>query len=282
MSAEAVEPLYAIPNHIGHIPPQKQWGMKEHVHPDFHELILVLHGELETRIRGEVLHGQRGDLLLYPAREAHAEQAVGDEPLETLFAGWQGPLPEPSRGPLPEQGRGALPEQGRGALPDSPGLPLLVHDRHGRARMLLEWLRQLSPLGAAVESRPAEFFRPAAVLMEALLYEYRQLAQPPEQHLVALVKAHIQHHLAEPLTLDDLAAAAGFSRYHFSREFKRLAGVSPMAYLQQERVAAARSLLLSTPWTLPKIAEQVGFADETQLSRVFRRLMGVPPGQLRK
>ncbi|NSW54301.1 MAG: AraC family transcriptional regulator [Anaerolineae bacterium] len=258
MSAEAVEPLYAIPNHIGHIPPQKQWGMKEHVHPDFHELILVLHGELETRIRGEVLHGQRGDLLLYPAREAHAEQAVGDEPLETLFVGWQGPLPEP------------------------PGLPLLVHDRHGRARMLLEWLRQLSPLGAAVESRPVEFFRPAAVLMEALLYEYQQLAQPPEQHLVALVKAHIQHHLAEPLTLDDLAAAAGFSRYHFSREFKRLAGVSPMAYLRQERVAAARSLLLSTPWTLPKIAEQVGFADETQLSRVFRRLMGVPPGKLRK
>jgi transcriptional regulator GlxA family with amidase domain len=47
-------------------------------------------------------------------------------------------------------------------------------------------------------------------------------------------------------------------------------------------VEAARSLILSTPWTLQRIAEQVGFADETQLSRVFRRLIGVPPGQLRK
>jgi AraC-like DNA-binding protein len=99
--------------------------------------------------------------------------------------------------------------------------------------------------------------------------------------MVAQVKSFVQHHMCDPLQLDDLAEVVGLSKYHFSREFKRASGMTPMAFLRQVRVEAARSLLLSTSWTLRAIADQVGFRDEFHLSRVFRRVTGMPPSRLR-
>ena len=91
----------------------------------------------------------------------------------------------------------------------------------------------------------------------------------------------MRRHLSEPIDLDQLAGEVGLSKFHFSREFKRLTGQSPMTALRAERVAAARSLLLSTPWKLQLIANQAGFADEYQLSRVFKRVTGISPGKVR-
>ena len=64
---EYINPRVTL-NHIGRVTSQKNWGMREHVHTDFHEFILVLRGSLKVRIRGMTLVGQRGDVLYYPAR----------------------------------------------------------------------------------------------------------------------------------------------------------------------------------------------------------------------
>lgn len=248
--------LQASLDHVGRVAPQVGWGMAAHTHSDFHELILVLHGTLETRIRRQTLTAQRGDVLFYPLGEPHTEQAIGSEPLETFFLAWRWNQPDPGN---------------RFA-----GWPLLVNDRNGRIAMLLHWLREQYPTKYPVED-PLQ-----NVLLAALLFEFAHLDQPLEQSLVAKVKAYTQHHLAEPVTLDQLAAEAGLSKYHFCREFKRLSGQSPMEFLRQARVEAARSLLLSTPWTIHAIAAQVGFSDEFQLSRIFRRMTGKAPSQLRR
>jgi len=229
--------------------------MDEHVHKDNHELILVLHGSILTQIRGQTLHGQRNDVLFYPRGEPHTEQAVGDEPLETLFMGWRW-------------------RPGNDVL--SNAWPLMVNDRNGRINMLMQWMRELYFSNQSKENQRVY------LLLDALLSEFEHLAQPPEHLLIEQAKAYIQHHLAEPISLDQIASQVGLSKYHFSHMFKRLTNQTPMTFLRHERVEAARSLLLSTPWSLQAIASQVGLVDEYHLSRVFRRVTGIAPSQLRR
>jgi AraC-like DNA-binding protein len=226
--------------------------MARHSHPEFNELIVVMNGALQVSIRGQRLLGQRGDILTYPCGVWHTERAVGSEPLETLFVAWQWREP---------------------AL--STDWPLHTTDRDGRVQGLVRWMQELFPPTRDGERHMLN------VLLDGLLFEVGRLSQSREQQMVAAVKAFVQNHMADPLRLEDLADAVGLSKYHFSREFKKATGVTPMAFLRQVRVEAARSLLLSTSWTLRAIADQVGFRDEFQLSRVFRRVTGAPPSGLR-
>lgn len=84
---------------------------------------------------------------------------------------------------------------------------------------------------------------------------------------------------AVPLTLEDLACAAGLSRYQVIRGVSRLTGLTPHAYLTQRRLDRARRLIQSgTP--LADAALASGFYDQSHLNRTFRRRYGFTPGSL--
>jgi len=88
---------------------------------------------------------------------------------------------------------------------------------------------------------------------------------------------YIHAHLGDPLTLADLAAEAGLDRFHFCRAFREEYGVPPYAYALRARIARARGLLVEgTPVSV--VSSTLGFCDQSQLNRHFRRLMGLPPG----
>jgi AraC-like DNA-binding protein len=82
------------------------------------------------------------------------------------------------------------------------------------------------------------------------------------------------------LTADDLAAAAGCSRYAAYRAFRQAYGLSPSDYQRQLRVRAARRLL-SAGAAPAEVAADAGFADQAHLTRWFRRYYGVTPGAYR-
>jgi AraC-like DNA-binding protein len=85
---------------------------------------------------------------------------------------------------------------------------------------------------------------------------------------------------AEDLTTDDLAAAAGCSRYAAYRAFRQAYGLAPSDYQRQLRVRAARQLLARD--VPPSVAAaEAGFADQAHLTRWFRRYYGVTPGAYR-
>jgi AraC family transcriptional regulator len=101
----------------------------------------------------------------------------------------------------------------------------------------------------------------------------------------AVVEAlqYIHQHYASDLGLSDIAAAVHMSPFHLSRLFKQTLGVSPYQHVIEVRVKNARSLLAagSGSGSLADIATAVGFADQSHLTRHFKRITGVTPRQFR-
>ncbi|AFU05659.1 helix-turn-helix transcriptional regulator [Nocardia brasiliensis] len=84
---------------------------------------------------------------------------------------------------------------------------------------------------------------------------------------------------ADPLDLDELAAAAGVSKYHFLRAFAAVYGLTPAAYLTERRIERAQDLLRSTNLTVTEVCMLVGYSSLGSFSSKFRKLVGVTPSE---
>ena len=99
---------------------------------------------------------------------------------------------------------------------------------------------------------------------------------PPARHLLR-AKDLADARYFEPLDVDDLARAAGLSRAHFSREFRRAFGESPHAYLLTRRLERAAALLRSTDRSVADICFSVGLASVGSFTTSFTRTFGASP-----
>jgi AraC-like DNA-binding protein len=99
---------------------------------------------------------------------------------------------------------------------------------------------------------------------------------PPARHLLR-AKDVADDRYAEPLAVDDLARAAGLTRAHFSREFRRAFGESPHAYLLTRRLERAAALLRSTDRTVGDICFSVGLRSVGSFTTSFTRTYGRSP-----
>lgn len=95
------------------------------------------------------------------------------------------------------------------------------------------------------------------------------------------LRHHITRHLAEPLTVDDLAAHAHVSSRQLTRIFKEELGVTPAVYIEAARVERARAALETTDDTLDRIATTCGFGTTDTLIRAFRRRLDTTPTEYR-
>ena len=102
----------------------------------------------------------------------------------------------------------------------------------------------------------------------------------PRSRLRAVVE-YIEGHLDDSPSLDEMAAVARLSPYHFARQFKAATGLPPYQYVIARRVERAKGLLQEGALSLAEVAEHVGFSDQSQFTRHFKRLVGVTPGQIR-
>jgi len=96
------------------------------------------------------------------------------------------------------------------------------------------------------------------------------------------IRAYIEANLASKLETNELASVVASSRSHFSRAFKQSVGLSPMEYVGVRRVERAKVMIGSTQERLAEVAIACGFADQAHLSRRFRDLTGMSPGQWRR
>ncbi len=99
---------------------------------------------------------------------------------------------------------------------------------------------------------------------------------PPARHLLR-AKDLADARYFEPLDVDDMARAAGLSRAHFSREFRRAFGESPHAYLLTRRLERAASLLRMTDRSVADVCFSVGLQSVGSFTTSFTHTYGVSP-----
>lgn len=92
----------------------------------------------------------------------------------------------------------------------------------------------------------------------------------------------IEQHLDSQIRADDVAAAAGFSKYYFHRIFRSETGRSLYEYIQRRRLAQAASLLLNSNMQVIDIAVALCFESQEAFTRAFKKCYGLPPGRYRK
>lgn len=99
---------------------------------------------------------------------------------------------------------------------------------------------------------------------------------------ILAVQAWITTHLSQPLTLTDMARETGWHPIYFHRVFKRETGSTPVHWLEDRRMDAARQYLATTDLAVGEVSRAVGYEDPFYFSRVFRKHFGSPPLQFRK
>ena len=112
-----------------------------------------------------------------------------------------------------------------------------------------------------------EWFHQRAAFVHGALPRYKL------RRVVEFIDAHID----QPISLENLAAAAAVSPFHFHRQFKKATEMTPHQYVIQMRVKHARSLLAQSDLPLVEIAARVGFSDQSQFSNNFRKCTSVTP-----
>jgi AraC family transcriptional regulator len=98
---------------------------------------------------------------------------------------------------------------------------------------------------------------------------------------LAAARDYLHAHAAMPLSMKDIARAAGRHEIHLAREFKRYFGMSVGSYLRQARTERAAGLLRTTSANITGIAHRCGFASHAHLCRVFKAHYGLTPSQYR-
>ena len=99
---------------------------------------------------------------------------------------------------------------------------------------------------------------------------------------VRLACAYIADHLAEPISVDDLAKAANVSASYLTKLFRQSLGTAPHDYLLRQRISRAKQLLIETDEPIGSVAHQVGFSTESNFSYRFAKMCDITPRAYRK
>lgn len=152
------------------------------------------------------------------------------------------------------------------------------------ARGICEALTDPDPGAAVYADHLARAF--GARLLRAHSNRVQQPAGPPRGGLtraqVARAVEFMDANLAGPLSLREIAGAAGLSPAHFIRQSNATLGLSPHQYLLRLRLERARHLLRETDRSIAQIAFECGFSHQEHMMRFFGRFAGTTPAAFRR
>ncbi|ERJ20028.1 MmsAB operon regulatory protein [Salinisphaera shabanensis E1L3A] len=253
-----------LPHGVGYYPRAAGHRMGRR-NPRDHLLIYCLSGAGVARREGRRQAVQAGDVLLLREGERHSYCADRHEPWSIYWAHLGGHAVARFFDEI-------------AAGHDDFVVPVGLHPR------LTEDLNLLLTVADRFKS---QHFVYAANLLQSILSFMALVHHQHRDRGAALdidrVQAWLQAHLHERIDLDELVTATStISRYHFIREYRRQTGQTPMQAFQRLKISRACYLLDITDWNVGEIASDLGYDDPYYFSRLFKKVMGVPPRDYRR
>lgn len=249
------------------------WARRTHASPAC-ELHYVVRGQVTVTLGRQRLHAGPGDVLLIPSGAPHRDVFDVAQGLEVfmVFFSWAAERAYFAR--------------------VRPHLTLALSPvaRREIARM---FARLQADCGGGDEAdRLVARARVLTILLVLLREAWRRRAgrrgerravygQRRRQDLMLRAKAYLEQHLAEPITLDGMAAALRVSPFYLSHVFSEQSDFSLFAFLTALRMNQARVLLQEGRLNVAEIARAVGYDDANYFAKVFRRHCGAPPTRWR-
>lgn len=276
-------PDYFISNRYfqyGHRRTDNPPRMDFHLH-DRYEIYFFISGEVNYFIEKKVYPLQYGDLLIMNSRELHKATFRSDATYENIVVHFDPAVAE------------AL-----GALSSFPLLDCYVsrpQGEHNLIRLKPQQLDEALTIFHKIEQLPRDSEEEAGLLLSVYMVEllvlinraYRSNLSPQDSpssevnEKLSQVLDYIDKHLVEDLTLEALERHFFMNRYYLSRLFRRSTGSTIHEYILLKRIALAKKLLQDGR-NVTDACQLSGFNDYSNFIRMFKRFVGVPPGQYRK
>ena len=249
------------------------WRYDMHMHSAV-EIILTLEGSVESTVNDTDYVVRKDEILIIPPEFSHSLD-MGEQSSRLLF------LFEPD---ILSNLRDVM---------SRPGLfqrVFYLHDgsdSHIQIRTLLLKIANVHRSGDTMWNTLAYSYllRIYAMLAEQylapVLPRNKDNIRVVDREIIASSMSYINEHYQEELSLDDVARFAGFSRYYFSRSFKKHTGYFFKDYLCQKRLQVAMELLIRTEEPMKEVAIHSGFGSVATFNRVFREKNGCTPTHYR-
>ena len=253
-----------------------------HTH-SFAELVVILSGTGYHRVAGHLFPIAAGDVFIILGNRAHGYEDLSELHLANLLFDpviLNGPSWDLSR--LPGyHALFTLEPQWRGEGDISAHLRLDTR-RLGRTMALIERIED------ELKCREDGYRYMATVHFMRLVGElsrwYSGAQHPGARRLTRIGTAigHLEHHLDEAVTLEELTDLSGLSSSTLNRAFRRAVGLPPLVYHLRLRIRRAGNLLRTTDLSVTEIAGQTGFDDANYFARQFKKAMSLSPSAYRK
>lgn len=246
-------------DYVGHIYP---W----HSHEDV-SLGVVMEGAVSLATRRQTGIAGPGSLVAVNSDEAHRGSAIG--------GGWRCRTIHLDPATIADVAQ-AIAQPG--ASPSMAVRSPAVQDPSLASDLLALHMR------AEVDAAPLDQQSRAVALIATLLLRHGEsaieLPGTREPEAVASARDYLQDHLAEKVSLEQLASHVKLPPFRLLRAFEKATGLSPHAFQTQARIRMAHALIRRDE-ALAQVAVATGFADQAHMTRVFKSIMGATPGQYR-
>lgn len=238
----------------------------------FLELMWLIEGTTHMEIDGQAFTLQPGDFCLLSPGVLHAEMyGVRTPPYKSLWFQQRNGRLSGLLFAYDPIGRGQIIDHMTSVAP--PSIESLLSALHHE---------MLSPSTAERDAVCRPLLLVLARLFHNTLRQAKERGELSANDAAQRAQLFMEEHYARPIALADVARAAYVSPNHLATVFKRATGQTVMHALTEIRLRHARHLLLERHGTLAQVARACGFGSTENFSRVFRRVVGMPPGRYGK
>ncbi len=250
---------------LGYYKQAKGHKMQRDVHDD-HLLMYCLHGEGELSIENTTSKIAAGDIVVLPKGVSHRYKASTDQPWTIYWVHFSGSDCEYFLDYLAIEKQKYI-------------IPLGIHSRLVTSFEYLLECRQTN-------YDTASFINVANLLRQmlshiALLGPISKRQRAAHQLDLELVHSLMEASVHEKLELGTLAKEVNLSKFHFIKKYRELTGTTPVNHFIHLKIKRACDLLDITNKSINEISYAIGYEDAYYFSRIFKKVMGMPPSQYR-